>query len=447
MSPRLRSIIGHRSPLRLAWHRCKAFAAALYYRFPARGLTVIGITGTDGKTTTVGMVAHILNSSGMKAGALSTAFFQIGNSIEWNATQKTSPSPFIVQRFLRRLARQQCTHAVLEYSSHGLTQGRMLYTWPNVAAITNISEEHLDYHGSMEDYMRAKEMLFRMLPATGHAVLNAEDPTFYPFSLHLAGIGHFSYSSRRIAPEPKSGFPVDIWCEDIRGAESGVEATLWWNPRVNYGTVVAPRTFPLFLRIPGSFNIQNALCAIGCAKSLGITMEKILTALKTFPGIPGRMERIDEGQKFSVFVDFTVTPQSYRATLSALKESLKPGRRLLVLTGSCGDRMREKRPIVGKICSELADVVVVTNEDPYTEDPLQIIDEVWAGIDQTTCEAKKIVDRREAIDYLFSVAEAGDAVLLCGKGSDTTMWMRNGQVPWNEREIARELLKESLQPA
>ena len=152
------------------------------------------------------------------------------------------------------------------------------------------------------------------------------------------------------------------------------------------------------------------------------------------------MERIDEGQDFSVFIDFTVTPQSYEKTLTTLKAMLPDGARLIVLMGSCGDRMKEKRPIIGKISSNLADIVIVTNEDPYTEDPEKIIDEVWAGIDQTKTKALRISDRHEAIESALMEAKKDDIVILCGKGSDTTMWTKDGQIPWNEREIVKSLL-------
>ena len=188
--------------------------------------------------------------------------------------------------------------------------------------------------------------------------------------------------------------------------------------------------------------MENALCAISCAHVCNVYEEQCIEPLKTFAGVPGRMELIDEGQPFSVIVDFTVTPQSYEKTLSTLRASLPKDKRLLVLTGSCGDRMKEKRPTAGKIVSIYADVMVVANEDPYTEDPQKIIDEVWAGIDQTKTDAHKIFDRKEAIQFLFAQAKPGDIVILCGKGSDTTMWMKEGKVPWNEREIARKLLHE-----
>lgn len=393
----LRRLLPPRHPLRLLWHRGKAAIAALAYAFPARKLIVIGITGTDGKTTTTGMVAHILHTTGIAVGAISTAQFRIRDAVTGNATQKTSPSPLAIQRFLRRCVRERCTHVVLEYSSHGLVQGRTAFTWPRVAAITNTTPEHLDYHGTLEQYRKDKGILFRMLHGKGTKVLNADDETYDQY-LQIPSDRTLSYSLSDAV------------------------------------------TSQISLRIPGQFNIENALCALRCAEAVGIPPQQSLNALRTFAGIPGRMERIDEGQPFAVFVDFTVTPAAYRKTLAALRSQLTAGRRLLVLTGSCGDRMREKRPEVGRIVSEYADVMVVTNEDPYTEDPEKIIDEVWGGIGQANTRAHRIADRTEAIVFLLREAEPGDIVLLCGKGSDTTMWTKEGQVPWNERAIARDLL-------
>lgn len=372
----LRQALPHRHPLRLGWHKGKAIFAALLYRFPARHLTIIGITGTDGKTTTVGMVAHILDHAHIRSGALSTAFFKIRDDIQWNATQKTSPSPFQIQKFLRQCAQQGCTHVVLEYSSHGLVQGRLNFTWPQVAAITNITPEHLDYHGTLEEYRKDKEKIFKMVRIGG---------------------------------------------------------TIIRDSRLKIGDA------KISLKIPGEFNQENARVAIACTEAIGISREVAIEALKTFTGIPGRMELIRK-EPFSVFIDFTVTPAAYQKTLSATRNMLQSGKRLLVLTGSCGDRMKEKRPQVGKICGECADIVVVTNEDPYTEDPKKIIDEVWAGIDRSQCEAYRIPNRKEAMQFLLQEAKPGDIVLICGKGSDTTMWTKTGQAPWNEREIVRNML-------
>lgn len=425
----LKKLIPDQHPLRLLWHRSKAFAAALRYGFPARRLTVVGITGTDGKTTTVGMVAHILQTTGIQTGALSTAFFRIGDDIEWNATQKTSPSPFLIQSFLRRAKKAGCTHAVIEFSSHGLIQSRTLFTWPTVAAVTNVAEEHLDYHGTMKHYIAAKGRLFAMLKGRGTKVLNGADPTYATFR---------SFPSRQTVTYKSGGERTDmrLYLEQIKPgntASAVLRATIPGHME---------RTFDLTLAIPGEFNLENALCAVGCAVGCGVSMEDAVKALTSFPGIPGRMERIDGTQPFAVFVDFTVTPQSYEKTLSTIRAGLPAGGRLLVLTGSCGDRMKEKRPVIGRIVSSFADVTVVANEDPYTEDPEKIIDEVWAGIDQSRTQAYRIFDRRAAIAFLLKEARPGDTVLLCGKGSDTTMWTKEGKIPWNEREIVRELLQQ-----
>ena len=419
-------------PLRLAWHRSKAFVAALRYGFPARGLKVIGITGTDGKTTTVGMVAHILHKRGVKVGALSTAFFRINEKVEWNATQKTSPSPFTIQKFLRQLIAEGCTHAVIECSSHGLLQGRTNYLWPRVAGITNISSEHLDYHGTMDAYIAAKARLFRMIQRNGTKVINASDQSVDVLT-KITTTHTIEFSSQKQFGAPASEHESAFWATDSRAHPRGTDALIHSN--------TTPATWPLKLPVMGTFNVDNALCAIGCAHACGVEEARCVEALSDFTGIPGRMERIDEGQPFSVFVDFTVTPASYEATLSTLKQMVHPGQRILVLTGSCGDRMKEKRPVVGNIVSEYADVMVVANEDPYTEDPEKIIDDVWAGIDHTKTKAHRIFDRRKAIEFLLSEARPGDLVLLCGKGSDTTMWVKEGQVPWNEREIVREVLR------
>ena len=439
----LKKTISETHPLRLLFHRSKAFVAALRYGFPARRMFVIGVTGTDGKTTTVGMLAHVLQKSGRETAALSTAFFQMGADVRWNATQKTSPGPFAIQKFLADARKKGCTHAVLEYSSHGLLQGRTWFTWPKVAAITNLSEEHLDYHGTMEEYLSAKKILFTMLKGEGTKVLNGDDRSYKDL------IDVRSFRTVVTSASPKHGAIVVgtatlLWIEE----ETRNEETRDQRPgdqetrtivHVESGHKETER-HPLALQIPGTFNRMNALTAVGCAVGCGVPVADALASLASFPGIPGRMERIDEGQPFKVYVDFTVTPQSYESTLSALKAECEG--RLLVLAGSCGDRMKEKRPIVGKIVSDHADVAVIANEDPYTEDPRTIIDEVWAGMDHSKVESHRIFDRREAIEFLLKAAQPGDTVVFCGKGSDTTMWLKDGQVPWNERQIVRDVLKQ-----
>jgi UDP-N-acetylmuramoyl-L-alanyl-D-glutamate--2,6-diaminopimelate ligase len=422
MIGRLKKLIPERHPLRLAWHRVKGFFAAMRHGFPSRRLSIIAVTGTDGKTTTVSMIAHILRHAGRSVGAVSTTFFRINDAIEWNPTHKTSLPPFAFQKFLRRCVREGMEFTVVEASSHGLVQGRLGPLRPEVAAITNTSLEHLDYHGSMERYRADKALLFRMLRGRGTKVLNAEDETFPQYRAIP--------SDRTIAFARSANPDADVWLSDARATPSGVSAALH----------IRHSTFDIQLRIPGLFNLENALCAISSAHAVGIAAETSVEALRSFQSVPGRLERIDEGQPFSVFVDFTVTPLAYERTFEAVR-AMTPQGRILVLASCCGDRMREKRPVIGRICSERADVVVITTDETITEDPLAVIDEVWAGVDQSRTKAAKIPDRREAINFLFQEARPGDAVLLCGMGACTTMQTREGLIPWDERKVARELLR------
>ena len=241
----------------------KAFVAALCSGFPARKLTVIGVTGTDGKTTTVGMIAHILNECGIQAGALSTAFFQSKDQITMNPTQKTSPSPFAIQKFLAELVKHGCTHAVIECSSHVLLQGRVNHIYPAVAGITNVSPEHLDYHGTMEEYIRAKSLLFRMLRKNGTKVLNADDVSFEML--------------KAIPTAHTAAYSPTHQLDNIQATAQSCTATLHLDGKDH----------TLMLPIPGTFNLSNALCAICCATyDSKLAAEKAIHALSTFNIIP-----------------------------------------------------------------------------------------------------------------------------------------------------------------
>jgi UDP-N-acetylmuramoyl-L-alanyl-D-glutamate--2,6-diaminopimelate ligase len=423
-------LLGNRNPLRLAYHAFRAFLAAFRYGFPARKLTVIGVTGTDGKTTTVGMIAHVLHENGIAAGAVSTAFFRIRGHIEWNETRLTSPSPFVVQKFLAKLVKEGCTHAVVEYSSHGLVQHRLDWTFPAVAAITNLSQEHLDYHGTMRQYALDKRRLFTMTRGKGAAVLNREDQTYGLFK-DLPAAQRFTYGNN--PPMHSSPEATEYWLTDIHGTKDACSATLH--------SVREQTTHAIALGIPGLFNLENALCALCCLQAVGIPIPKIIESLRTFHSAPGRMERIDEGQPFSVYVDFTVSPNAFTKTLQALRSTMQPGQRLLVLTGSCGNRMREKRKLIGQICSTLADAVVITEDETYSEPTEQIMADMMQGIDATKTDAHTIPDRRKAIEFILALARHGDIVLLCGMGSYPVRQTLEGLIPWNEQEIVREMLR------
>jgi UDP-N-acetylmuramyl-tripeptide synthetase len=285
----------------------------------------------------------------------------------------------------------------------------------------------------MNQYIADKGILFRMLNGLGTKVLNINDQTFkeyHPIKTNKT----IAYSSESHASTRPDGVSKLVYLTDIHVSATGSSAIL------HQVEEVTNDEGKLTLSMAGAFNLENALAAFCLARACGIQTTAALTALSSFTGVAGRMERIPSPAPFAVFVDFTVTPEAYRKTLTSLRSMLEDGKRLLVLTGSCGERMREKRPLVGQICSELADVVIVTNEDPYGEDPEKIIDEVWAGIDQSKVQAHRISDRMKAITWIFEQATPGDIVLLAGKGSDTTMWVKEGKIPWNERDIAHSLL-------
>ncbi len=431
----LHKLFPHTHPARLFAHRFSNWCIALWYFFPARKLEVIAVTGTDGKTTTVAMIAHILQAQGVKYGAVSTAFFEVNGQREPNPTQKTSVSSRLLQQFLSRLVQRGCTHVVIEASSHGLAQGRLAGIHPSIAVITNISDEHLDYHGTLEEYIEAKGLLFRKLCRGGTKILNKDDQSFAQLSQIK--------TSQSIYYSPK------LQLHELRTESGCTKATVAYEGR----------TLSLSLHLHGLFNAYNALAALAAARALGIPPEESVHSLESFQGAGGRMEEVSAGQPFRIFIDFTVTPNAYEKTLHSVRELAKE-HKLIVVTGSCGDRMKEKRPIIGAMCTKLSDITIVTNEDPYTEDPEKIIDDVLRGVPSTMKVLRGVAthdvhllghqkiciresDRRTAIHLALQLASEGDIVLLCGKGSDTTMMTATGQVPWNEKQVVLELLKKS----
>ena len=426
MIHRLKKLIGHRHPLRMWWHASKAFAAAVWYRFPARKLTVIGITGTDGKTTSIGMLAHVLHQEGLSVGALSTAFFRVKDNITWNHTEKTSPSPFVIQKFLRQLVTANCTHAILEVSSHGLVQHRLDYTWPKYTAMTNIDQEHLDYHGTMEQYIKDKGLLFKKTCSGGAMTLHVNDDSFEEYK-HYTNATQVLYSTDK-------NTQADVILKNITSTQSGSEGVI----------TIDNKDYTCKLPILGIFNQLNATCVLSICKSMNVNIENATTHLQTFTNGPGRMQPVEAGQPYQVFIDFAVTPQAFEATLSTLQSILPNDAKLIVLTGSCGDRMREKRPLIGKICSEYADVFIVTDDEPYTEDPAQIRREVLEGTDESTCIITEIEDREEAIRHCMQQASAGDIVLLAGLGSYPSRMFHDGLHPWDEEATAIKAIKAAL---
>ena len=406
-----------------------AEAAAGLHGHPARTLGMIGVTGTDGKTTTTHLIGHVLNQTGHRAGYLSSVEFGVGGIVEANATHMTTVEAPDVQRHLAQIREAGGRYAIVEASSIGLDMHRVDQCEFDVGIFTNLAPDHLDYHGSMADYRDAKALLFRMLGDSAEkglgkaAILNADD--FVSMNMRAATI-----------------VPVITYGIIERADMSGLDIT-----PDGFGTRFVARMFGETVKVRtnlmGAYNVSNALAAAAAAVSQGVEFSAALEALETFPGVPGRMELIDEGQPFRVVVDIASTEQSMRNVLKMLKPVTRG--KLIVVFGAAGERDAARRRGIARAVAESADAAVITNEDPRGENPEAILGEI-AGALRTAGFGRKFeqeLDRRQAIEIAFERAEKNDTVLLAGKGTEQSIVIGNVHWPWDERRIARELLHES----
>ena len=428
----LKNIIKKISPSFLfgAYHWCRSYLAALSYGWPAKKLVVIGVTGTKGKSTTSLMVWHILQNLGHKTGLVSTAQLAVGNEVWINDLKMTMPGRNNLQKLFKRMVQSGCTHVVVETSSEGLAQWRHIGIPYQVAVFTNLAPEHLESHGSYENYRAAKGRLFGSLKKNNNsvAVVNLDDKEADYFL-------NFPASQ-------KIGFTVNAANNKL------VDAVL-----IAKIKEVTPRSatfvvnnLPANLSVGGEFNIENALAALGAITSLGIPLAKAISSLESFLGAPGRLEFINVGQNFKVVVDYAHTPES----LEAIYKILKPEGKLIAVLGSCGGgRDKAKREVLGKLAGTYADLVFITNEDPYDEDPRIIMEAVAAG----TKQAGKILgedlwivpERRQAIHEALSKAQANDVVIITGKGSEQWLCVAHNQkIPWDDRKVVREELNKII---
>lgn len=401
------------------YHLAKAVIASFYFGFPAKHLVVIGVTGTNGKTTTTQMIGTILRAAGIKTAVASTINFRIGDEERVNTSKFTTTSAWELQQFLREAVDKGMTHVVIETSSHALDQYRVWGISYEMSAITNVTREHLDYHKSMERYRRAKRQLFRQ---SKYAVVNLdmEDPEYFTKD-------HFQHG--RAMTYSTKNQNADVLAKSIHLNFNKVEF------RVDNEEYL--------LHIPGLFNVENALTAIAVAELLKIESGVIRKALASIQGIPGRMECLESKDGVDIIIDYAVTPDAFQKLYDSVRLLKIPGTKIIHVFGACGERDRGKRPILGAIASEFADVVILTNEDPYHEDGEQIINEIETGLTRTRRhEYYRIYDRREAIRKALSLAERGDIVLVTGKGAETSMAIGNERIPWQERQVIEELLNE-----
>lgn len=403
--------------------------AAALRGHPSRRLVVIGVTGTDGKTTTASLIHHLLETSGRRAGYVSTVAAGIGSEQLETGAHVSTPLAEDLQDYLARMVRKGAAYAVVEATSHGLHQGRLEGTAVDAAVLTNVTHEHLDYHGSWEAYREAKALLFRLLARTPRrrgqpklSVLNAEDPSYDDFAA-IPADQVWSYGLEVRPPPPAVvGRELEVRPDGLR-------------------LVVETPAGPLRLESPlvGDYNAHNVLAAVAVGLAVGVEAEAIRQGVGSFGGVIGRMERLEMGQPFTVIVDFAHTPASLERALRAVRP-LTSGR-LRVVFGCAGLRDRLKRPLMGRIAAELADEAVLTAEDPRTEDLQAIMEEIAAGcLEAGGVEGRDFFrepDREEAMGLAFSRSRAGDTVLLTGKGHEPTMCFGTTERPWSEHQAAR----------
>jgi UDP-N-acetylmuramyl-tripeptide synthetase len=403
-------------------HGAEAYVAAAVNGFPGRKLRVIGITGTNGKTSTAAMTARIFETAGYRVGLSTTAIYQVGDEHFANDRNATVTDPWSLQRLLKRMRKAKVEVVVLEVTSHSLVQNRIAGVHFEAAALTNITQDHLDYHRTMERYINAKAKLF-LRTGLKVVVLNADDPVYERFS-HYPAARHISYSLEKAAT---------LSAKDIVVAGDGTAFTLDYRSKET----------EVKLQLPGRFNVANALAAAGLALGLGVSLEKVVAGLGKLTSVPGRMEAIDAGQEFNVIVDYAHTPDALKNLYSTLRPLTRG--RLIVILGATGDRDRVKRPIMGKLAAEMTDYIIVTDEEAYSEDPATIIEAVEAGVKAGGGVKGKtyevIPDRREAIARAFKLAKSADTVALTGMGHQQYRVAKGEKSPWDEREVARELLR------
>lgn len=403
------------------YHWLESFAANIRYNFPARDMYVVMITGTNGKTTTASYLGSILNAAGHKVGVCSTAYFEINGKRIPNDLNFTVTNPFKLQAMLSQMKKAGVDHLVLEVTSHALSQYR---TWGipcDVAVMTNLTQDHLDYHGTMENYAAAKGKLFARKPK--FIVLNRDDQWFEFFDKFPAGEQKMTYGASEAA---------EARIANVKLHKQGSDVTL----SIDHTTELKFAT-----RLPGKFNVYNATAAATAAYVMRIDTPQIVEGIESLLSVPGRLERIDAGQPFDVIVDYAHTPDALENLLETLKHLTR--NRLILVFGATGDRDKGKRPIMGEIAARLTDHIVLTDEENYNEDPDQIRRMVMEGIINGGGGSKtdEVPDRKAAIEKALSIARRGDTVVVTGMGHEQYRIIDGHRQPWHEPTVIRELLE------
>ncbi len=404
-------------------HLVEAVLANVRYGFPSRHLHVIGVTGTNGKTTTSALIQRMLHEAGYKTALLSTVQYGVGQDIIPESQHMTTASAPLLQRRLRDFKRQGAEWVVVETSSHALAQHRIWGIPYEVAVLTNVTGDHLDYHGTFANYLEAKRQLF-VITARHHGlgVINAEDANADTFTSTITN--HFTYGIHK----------GDLRAAKIKQAPD----------HTTYRAEVGDERYDIRVNIPGEFNVYNSLAAIAVGRAIGLSKRQIEVGLAATKSVEGRMMAINEGQKFGAIVDYASTPDAFERFFETVKPTAKG--KLVVVFGSAGRRDEAKRAVQGEIAAKYADEIIITEEDDRDVDGNEIMTQIAAGAERGGKVKDKnlflILDREEAIGFaLTRVSRAGDVVAFLGKGHEKTIERADGVYPWNEPEIVREAIK------
>jgi len=419
------------------YHRSQGMLAATTYGFPTMKMRIIGITGTNGKTTTANILAHILETSGARIGMATTVNVWTGSKKWVNETKMTTLNPFSLQGLLRQMANNKCQYAIVETTSHALTQHRTWGIFYDMAIFTNITHDHLDYHKTFENYRTAKTKLFRELADSLRkpgmpkiAVVNISDPNAKHFSKYPADQKYFYGIDLPATPTTPD---ITIYANNVH---EGRQHT--------YFTLNTPKgSIDIKLRLLGKFNIYNTLAAASAAYALGIDIQTIQQGVESLWQVPGRMEYVPNNKNLDIVIDYAHTPDGFQKVFEALRPLARG--KIIAVFGSAGDRDKTKRPVLGQIASQFADEIILTEEDPGSENPGAIINQIIPGINTAKFAIGKnmhiILDRKSAIQRALTHANPNDLILLLAMGAQTVLARKDKKIPYNEREIVQQILK------
>jgi UDP-N-acetylmuramyl-tripeptide synthetase len=400
----------------LPYHRIKAWHAASKNDYPAAGMRVIGVTGTNGKSTTSFMIFHMLKEAGLKVGLLTTVAYGTWQKVHAETMHMTTASPSLLNKRIAEMREAGVEYLVLEVTSHALAQGRIFGIPIEVAVMTNVTHEHLDYHRTFERYREAKTRLFHK---AAYGVINADDGSAANFAVFTRK--HITYGIKNGKLRAKS---VELGADGVK-------------------YIISDINLKITTQIPGEFNVYNSLAAVAVGQYLGLSGKQIQRGIGSLTGVEGRMTRVDEGQKFEVIVDYAHTPDSFEKLLSDMRRTIGK-RRLLVMFGSAGRRDEKKRAVQGEIAGKYADLLVLTEEDDRDIDGNKILAQIEAGVLKSGAKAKKIhkiLDREEAMTFILGQGRRADVVMLLGKGHEKTIERADGEHKWDEIGQARKILQ------